>query len=139
MDMLIVMSVPIRMFLAWFQRCRCHSSPRLSKLCGFKVHRVEKIDLAPCPLAGRNAGDMAPGLWKTTLDDLFQFNEADVLKIVSGLSAGQRDVVKRDWERGKAVFVFELSAKFDFWNHLPHKLCALPARDQDAAHEAIAE
>ena len=67
------------------------------------------------------------------------FNEADFLKIVSGLSAGQRDVVKRDWERGKAVFVFELSAKFDFWNHLPHKLCALPARDQDAARVAIAE
>ena len=58
---------------------------------------------------------------------------------MSGLSAGHRDVVKRDWERGRAIFVFELNAKFDFWNHLPYKLCALPARDEDAARVAIAE
>ena len=136
LDMLLVLAGPIRSFLAWLQRCRCHPSARLGKLCGFVMTQIEKLKVAPCPLCGRHAPEMAQGIWQKVLTDLMELAELDFLRTVSGLSAGERDVVKRDWEAGKAAFIFELCSKLDFWNHLPYKLCALGARCADAARAA---
>ena len=52
LDMLLVLAGPIRSFLAWLQRCRCHPSARLGKLCGFVMTQIEKLKVAPPSLLG---------------------------------------------------------------------------------------
>ena len=68
-----------------------------------------------------------------------RLSEFVFLGVVSGFDAGQRDLVKKDWEAGKAGLIHELSSKLDFWNHLPYSLCALGARCEDAARGVVAK
>lgn len=62
---------------------------------------------------------------KVLIDHVSGFSHADILVMMSTLTACQRDIILHDCKCARAKISLGLQMKYTEWDQLPHKLCVL--------------
>ena len=120
--MLLALGGGLDHFRNWLSSCECHTFEEASRL------------RAPCPLVGRRAPDMAAGTWRETFVETLNLQAADLLPHTVQLTQEERNLLLRDFQRGRDAMMLAIEQKFAQWDSLPlmiagvaHEPCHCPA------------
>jgi hypothetical protein len=133
----------ITYMMIWAEGCPCHVN--LPELHGnTKYMRRKKFQAslglnASCPLCTRRAACLSAGEFHAVLAELFSIRTSTIMVNVLPRLQSQRDrdIVLRDWERGRRAFIFTMTVKLAPWQQLPMLLCGGGHHNEQVARSII--
>jgi hypothetical protein len=129
--------------MTWSEACACHlSTPDLhgsTKFTRRKQFERQMGVMTSCPMRTRRAPCMSAGEFHAVLADMFAVRSASIMvHILPRLHAkSDRDIVLRDWERGRQAFTFTVAVKLAPWQRLPLLLCGGAHSDEQVARGLV--
>ena len=147
LEMLLLLSVVLEKFTAWFESCPCHPS-RLLDMSGESwgrryrafISQIRSVahgvggPLKPCPMLGRQAWRVAKGEHWVILRSWFSQARARLLGIVARVrSTVYQNLILGDFDCGSLKVTEVLRLRLSYTDVLPFQLAILNDPDQTSA------
>ena len=117
----------------WCESCPCHHNLLAVLHEGWKQRCIEQHyqgATSSCPMAGLRAPDLASGKLEEVAQELMSHADVSVLASeipaeTSAMPQSEWQLLKSDFNKGRAVALTTLQIKTSFWRTLPWLLCGL--------------
>ena len=122
-QMLLALAGGLDSLSTWLLSCKCHT-------------KQETDAMGPCPMMGRHASDMALGTWRHHFNEVLDTSSAQLLVHTLQLSVEDRDLLMREFHRGRDAMMLAVQLKFAQWERLPGLLAGVAHDDAQLARIA---